>query len=1268
MKEEDIRKNNENKINNPENNGNIDSINLSNANINPSVASTQPEASSLYNSNNDIIDIPEVTPSNDDVSSLSSDNSSDDTLKEGGTNAANEVKEMFMDTNKKRPEKHDSIDSGMDRPNEINSKQDNDSKKHNDKNARGNANPPANMNRNEPYQTDDEPERVKFNNVPTNNKLAVTPIREDRKLMPRKNHSNDVNKINKKSHKMDNNVQGQFPKNNGDLDPEDKKEKLKEDAKKVRKTYKKVKTAVKLTKFIKFIVKYWKVILAALAVILVIGLITAGVVLIQSYMPGAFGDVKKIEEDSTGAYTKRDLKILSNIEEIVNKYPGVSTQSAAYVMSTVSYPYHILLHDSEVESLESKLNDDNQEMDKLELLFEPDNELTAKEKYEKYKLIFASGLEAGKEVVESEFKEWLADKFGYEISDDEEEYDDGEIENDMYLTMYKKDKYIEKFDKLMEAYNNNGEEGFNEYLKTEYYSEDDGYKEMINVDDDVKDELYEEIQKDVLENSELYEKYIPIRNCEKTASLTSVGSKDDGKFFGKPLYVSLRDYSATGGTFVKEDYYKAPYKYGTDTDPLEFRKYVLGVLYAEVTSCVDNEACAKAMIIAIKSYTLGRQSMYDPEFLDDKTILHMRPNTGDQDFCDVYEGCSSGKYAKSDNVNVKPALAQDKISKLEEWYDSVSDEFLTDSSGDFVGPYVKNSSYGGKKGDTLYQDTLIESAKKEKNYLNLLFEPDKGGYSKSTHALFKTSDGNVYAASTSENIDCVSSECGVSGSRDEVVTYARSLVGKIKYYFGGKPSSKVFEENNFGAKTTPDPTQGRTIRGLDCSGFVDFVFWHVMNENFGNGNTSEIRDQYSTEINYNELLPGDIGFIDKTGSGTNQHVGIYAGKDDKGNDIWIDCNPSGVEEHSISTFHVYYRPKVYEESDANNTNTCDSSDGAQRVCKKYNLSQSDLEGIAGIALKEQGTAEGAKAEASLMANKYEIDKSSKSLFNYVNDNGWWNSDSKGSPTKDKEVLEAVKDALVNGNRSFPSYVDEHDCIYCGSYGWDIVKLKVNGKTITDHKGLLEHKNYIKDKTEIYQRASYGGHYTFYSFPTEGSDPFGYTKKRDDTCKTVENAAAEGKVTTKSNDRRGTKFYAPVQQKLSMYGSESGVTHDLGAACGSKLYAPASGTATYKTIYSGNKVVSYGNVIYLKTNDGYEIRLGHLQSFIAYKVKYGTDGTYPSSCKYRSCSTYTYGSKKVKEGELIGYTGTSGNSTGCHLHLELRNPSGTRLNPPKYFGY
>ena len=137
------------------------------------------------------------------------------------------------------------------------------------------------------------------------------------------------------------------------------------------------------------------------------------------------------------------------------------------------------------------------------------------------------------------------------------------------------------------------------------------------------------------------------------------------------------------------------------------------------------------------------------------------------------------------------------------------------------------------------------------------------------------------------------------------------------------------------------------------------------------------------------------------------------------------------------------------------------------------------------------------AEASLMANLFEY-KGSKygsggsGLYNYVKNGGWFASGKKLGTLKLKKQKskEEVYKVLVEGKRVLPLYINEHDCIKCGSNRYDITKIVVDGKTITAKNELLNKKNYIKNKTVIYNR--YGAVYTFYEFPCSKCDPFGYT--------------------------------------------------------------------------------------------------------------------------------------------------------------------------------
>lgn len=146
----------------------------------------------------------------------------------------------------------------------------------------------------------------------------------------------------------------------------------------------------------------------------------------------------------------------------------------------------------------------------------------------------------------------------------------------------------------------------------------------------------------------------------------------------------------------------------------------------------------------------------------------------------------------------------------------------------------------------------------------------------------------------------------------------------------------------------------------------------------------------------------------------------------------------------------------------------------------------------------------------------------------------------------------------------------------------------------------------------------------------------------------------------------TTLTPPVKTSLKMT-STSGIKHDIAVDCNTKVYAPFSGTATYKTKHKNGKIAGYGNVIEITSSDGvYEVKLAHLNSFVDYKVEYGYDQT-GKSCADGSCSTRIYGEKSVKQGDYIGKTGSSGNSTGCHLHIELKK-NGKRVDPSTYFGY
>ncbi|MDH7462249.1 M23 family metallopeptidase [Chitinophagaceae bacterium 26-R-25] len=95
--------------------------------------------------------------------------------------------------------------------------------------------------------------------------------------------------------------------------------------------------------------------------------------------------------------------------------------------------------------------------------------------------------------------------------------------------------------------------------------------------------------------------------------------------------------------------------------------------------------------------------------------------------------------------------------------------------------------------------------------------------------------------------------------------------------------------------------------------------------------------------------------------------------------------------------------------------------------------------------------------------------------------------------------------------------------------------------------------------------------------------------------------------------------------------------DFAAPQGTPIYATANGTISV----AGNTGNGYGNHVVINHGYGYETLYGHMV-----KVK---------------CSP----GQKIKRGEIIGYVGSTGKSTGPHCHYEVHK-NGKPLDPVYFF--
>lgn len=144
----------------------------------------------------------------------------------------------------------------------------------------------------------------------------------------------------------------------------------------------------------------------------------------------------------------------------------------------------------------------------------------------------------------------------------------------------------------------------------------------------------------------------------------------------------------------------------------------------------------------------------------------------------------------------------------------------------------------------------------------------------------------------------------VSRERKAVITYALHSVGKIPYYYGGKAHAPGYEGNNFANITSPD-RKGRIIYGLDCSGWVNWVYWSSLGKVPTNLGTSGLIHA-GRGISRSELQPGDI--IVRLGA--NSHVMMFLAWAPGGQMVCIHETGGSVSNVTVSIVDArwpYYR-------------------------------------------------------------------------------------------------------------------------------------------------------------------------------------------------------------------------------------------------------------------------------------------------------------------------------------------------------------------------
>lgn len=149
------------------------------------------------------------------------------------------------------------------------------------------------------------------------------------------------------------------------------------------------------------------------------------------------------------------------------------------------------------------------------------------------------------------------------------------------------------------------------------------------------------------------------------------------------------------------------------------------------------------------------------------------------------------------------------------------------------------------------------------------------------------------------------------------------------------------------------------------------------------------------------------------------------------------------------------------------------------------------------------------------------------------------------------------------------------------------------------------------------------------------------------------------------------FRSPLDSKIFISGTfgetraehmHSGMDYSTGGRIGADVLAIADGYVSRIKITAGG----YGRALYITHPNGYVSVYGHLNEFSVVVEDY-------VARKQVEKETFEIelfpdpGLFPVKKGEVVGYSGNTGSSTGPHLHFEIRNARTERIFNPQNLG-
>ena len=320
---------------------------------------------------------------------------------------------------------------------------------------------------------------------------------------------------------------------------------------------------------------------------------------------------------------------------------------------------------------------------------------------------------------------------------------------------------------------------------------------------------------------------------------------------------------------------------------------VIGTPFGVFWSGNDSDAQSVPQAVAlINSEFSARINQIQAENPADSVVIHREPDGGSDlsitNWTDVV-AVFAVKTAGAD------ANATDVVTIDEERIDLIRTVFWDMNT---VSYYVQTIKHEDSTETVLHITITSKKAEEMPNFYHFnksqceaLTEVLKPEYAQMLAELVGTYGGEVSLDEAQIRAMLAAMPRDVSAQRKAVVEKAYSLLGKVNYFWGGK-SSAIGWDSHWGKPTRVTAAGSRTtgtIRpyGLDCSGFVDWVFNNSLGYVIGHGGGAASQHDHCKPISWSEAQPGDLVFYPG-----DTHVGVFVGKDSSGDPLIIHCASS----------------------------------------------------------------------------------------------------------------------------------------------------------------------------------------------------------------------------------------------------------------------------------------------------------------------------------------------------------------------------------------